>query len=195
MHCALLHLKFRKRVYDRADASVESTISSFEELLRDNEDAPTTRRYTQPMLASLRATCQALKEREQTVSATTLVDSGSVKAIERDNAAVAKAVVPVVGPLRFVITARRKSVVRDPTDDVAARPARVVGRSIEQHRGPHSRNYCNRARPTNSGLRSRAAVATSSKSEHLRQIVAQGAGPAPRRCARSTGGGTTPRLY
>ena len=43
------------------------------------------------MLASLRATCQALKEREQTVSVTTLVDSGTVsKAIERDNAAVAK---------------------------------------------------------------------------------------------------------
>ena len=38
VHCALLHLKFRKRVYDRADASVESTIASFEELLRDNSD-------------------------------------------------------------------------------------------------------------------------------------------------------------
>jgi hypothetical protein len=92
VHCALLHLKFRKRVYDRADASVESTIASFEELLSDVSDAPTThRRYTQPMLASLSATCQALKEREQTVATTTLVDASSVsKAIERDNAAVAK---------------------------------------------------------------------------------------------------------
>ena len=109
VHCALLHLKFRKRVYE-VDASVESTIASFEELLRDNSDAPTThRRYTQPMLASLSATCQALKEREQTVSLTTLVDANGecIKGHRKGQRGRGQKAVPVVGPLRVPITARR----------------------------------------------------------------------------------------
>ena len=140
----------------------------------------THRRYTQPMLASLSATCQALKEREQTVSVTTLVDANSVsKAIERDNAAVAKKLFLLWG--RFVsLLPRDGKALCETLQATWLRDQRVVvGRSIAEHRGPHS-EIAPAARDRRiPDFVQGAAVATSSKSEHLRQIVAQGAGEAP----------------
>ena len=108
------------------------------------------------MLASLSATCQALKEREQTVATTTLVDANSVsKAIERDNAAVAKKLFLLWG--RFVsLLPRDGKALCEALQTTWLRDQRAWWGGRLRSTDVRIKSCCNRARPTNSGLRSRS---------------------------------------